>query len=143
MRMPAITGRLDQAVRTLQSTAGEDAAATLYYAAAAQLLHGNLPQAMVLAERGIGFHPDYAALYDLAGATYTKLGQVFRARWAFDQSLRFDAHDSTAYEESRRTGVRGGEFAGGAQLLRRSPLAEPKLRGGPAGRAAGDVGAPR
>ena len=92
------TVRLDQAVRTLQSTAGEDAAATLYYSAAAQLLHGNLPQAMLLAERGIGFHPDYAALYDLAGATYTKLGQVFRARWAFDQSLRFDAHDSTAYE---------------------------------------------
>jgi Flp pilus assembly protein TadD len=89
--------RLDEAVDALRRF-GADAPATLYYGAVAQLLHGNLPQAMVLAERGIGFHPRYAPLYDLVGAVYTRMGQLFRARWAFDQSLKFDAHDSTAYE---------------------------------------------
>lgn len=91
------TVRLDQAVDALQAIA-PDAPATLYYASVAAFLHGNHSLAMMLAERGIGLHPSYAPLYDLAGAIYTKMGQVFRARWAFNQSLSFDAHDSTAYE---------------------------------------------
>lgn len=91
------TVRLDQAVDALQFIA-PDAPGTLYYAAVAAFLHGNHSLAMMLAERGIGLHPLYAPLYDLAGAAYTKMAQPFRARWAFNQSLSFDAHDSTAYE---------------------------------------------
>jgi Flp pilus assembly protein TadD len=92
------TVRLDEAVDALLHYAGENAAPTLYYQAVAGLLHGNLANAMAFAERGIGFNPTYAPLYDLAGAIYVKRGEVFRARWAFEQSLTFDAHDSTAYE---------------------------------------------
>jgi Flp pilus assembly protein TadD len=33
----------------------------------------------------------------MAGAAHTKLGQVEQARQAFQTSLRFDPHDSTAY----------------------------------------------
>ena len=104
------TVRLDQSVDALQSFA-EDGAATLYYAAVAQLLHGNLPLAMVFAERGVGLHPKYAPLYDLVGAVYTKLGQVYRARWAFNQSLSFDAHDSTAYENLGLIALEDGDRA--------------------------------
>jgi Flp pilus assembly protein TadD len=105
------TVRLDEAVEALQQHAGPDAPATLYYRAVAALLHGNLPQAMVAAERGIGLHPRHAPLYDLAGAIYTKLGQVFRARWAFQQSLTFDAHDSTAYENLGLIALEEGDRA--------------------------------
>lgn len=104
------TVRLDEAVDALRRI-GPDEAPTLYYAAVSQLLHGNLPQAMVLAERGIALHPKYAALYDLAGAVYTKMGQVFRARWAFNQSLSYDAHDSTAYENLGLLALEEGDLA--------------------------------
>jgi spermidine synthase len=102
--------RLDEVVDVLRRF-GADAPAALYFGAVAQLLHGNLPQAMVLAERGVGFHPEYAPLYDLVGAVYTKMGQVFRARWAFDQSLTFDAHDSTAYQNLGLLALEEGNLA--------------------------------
>lgn len=104
------TVRLDQAVGALQSIA-PDRPGTLYYASVAAFLHGNHSQAMILAERAVALHPTYAPLYDLAGAVYTKVGQVFRARWAFNQSLSFDAHDSTAYENLGLLALEEGKLA--------------------------------
>ena len=104
------TVRLDQVVDVLRQL-GQDQAPSLYYAAVAQLLHGNLPQAMMLAERLVGLHPGYAPIYDLVGAVYTRMGQVFRARWAFNQSLTFDAHDSTAYENLGLIALETGDRA--------------------------------
>jgi Flp pilus assembly protein TadD len=66
---------------------------------------------MILAERGVGLHPKYAPLYDLVGAVYTKMGQVFRARWAFNQSLSYDAHDSTAYENLGLLALEEGDLS--------------------------------
>jgi Flp pilus assembly protein TadD len=103
--------RLDQAIEGLGARAGTDAPATLYYRAVSHLLHGNLPEAMIAAERGIGLHPSHAPLYDLVGAVYTKMGQPFRARWAFNQSLTFDAHDSTAYENLGLLALAEGDLA--------------------------------
>jgi Flp pilus assembly protein TadD len=104
------TVRLDQTVDALQFLAA-DAPGTLYYAAVAAFLHGDHPLAMMLSERGMGLHPRYAPLYDLAGAAYTKMGQVFRARWAFNQSLAYDAHDSTAYENLGLLALEEGDLA--------------------------------
>jgi tetratricopeptide (TPR) repeat protein len=104
------TVRLDQALETLQQRA-PDAAPTHYYRAVSHLLHGRLPDAMVAAERGIALHPSYAPFYDLAGAIYTKRGEVFRAKWAFDRSLSFDAHDSTAYENLGLIALEEGDMA--------------------------------
>ena len=39
------------------------------------------------------------------------MGQVFRARWAFNQSLTFDAHDSTAYENLGLIALETGDRA--------------------------------
>jgi Flp pilus assembly protein TadD len=39
----------------------------------------------------------YAAVYDLVGAAYTRLERNAAAREEFETSLRFNAHDSTAY----------------------------------------------
>jgi len=40
---------------------------------------------------------EYAPVYDLIGAAHTRLNQPEKAREAFESSLRFDAHDSSAY----------------------------------------------
>jgi spermidine synthase len=93
----ADTVQLDTAVAELRRAAPEGAA-TYYYGAVARFLHGDAASAVDQAERAIAIDPNYAPTYDLIGAAYTKLGQLDSARAAFKQSLAFDAHDSTAYE---------------------------------------------
>ncbi|MBY0494312.1 MAG: fused MFS/spermidine synthase [Cyanobacteria bacterium] len=88
---------LDNAVAELRKTAPNQAS-TEYYAAAAAFLHGDATTAVANARRAIAIDPNYAPTYDLIGAAYTKLGQLDLAREAFQKSLSFDAHDSTAYE---------------------------------------------
>ncbi|MDH4062808.1 MAG: hypothetical protein OEW19_00300, partial [Acidobacteriota bacterium] len=90
------TVRLDEVVERLERHA-PGRAPTLYYAAVAQFLHGDADHAARLAERAIEADPSFAPVYDLAGAAYTRLGRVADARVAFERSLAFDAHDSSAY----------------------------------------------
>jgi Flp pilus assembly protein TadD len=89
--------QLDAAVAELRKLA-PDRASTAYYAAAAAFIHGDANQAVARAQKAIAIDPNYAPTYDLIGAAYTKLNQVEPARQAFQKSLSFDAHDSTAYE---------------------------------------------
>jgi spermidine synthase len=93
----ADTVRLDATVVELRKAA-PTAAATEYYAAVAAFLHGDATAAAGFAERAIEIDPNYAPIYDLIGAAYTRLGKTQQARDAFKRSLSFDAHDSTAYE---------------------------------------------
>jgi Flp pilus assembly protein TadD len=90
------TAELDLTVQSMRTIAPHRAA-TYYYAAAAEFLHGKPEQAVELAMRAVAIDSTYAPVYDLIGAAYTKLGQASKAREAFETSLRFDAHDSTAY----------------------------------------------
>lgn len=88
--------QLDATVDVLQHIA-PDGASTQYYAAAAAFLRGQVTETVRLAERAIAIDPTYAPVYDLIGAAYTKLARLTEARKAFETSLGFDAHDSTAY----------------------------------------------
>ena len=88
--------QLDGAVDRLRAAA-PGRAATHYYAAVAQLLKGNTSEAVSLAHRAIAANAQYAPVYDLIGAAYTKLERTAEAREAFARSLTFDHHDSTAY----------------------------------------------
>jgi Flp pilus assembly protein TadD len=74
-----------------------DRPATRYYAAVSALLDGHAGEAVNLAKQAIAIDPDYAPVYDLIGAAYTKLDQLAEGRDAFNRSLTFDAHDSSAY----------------------------------------------
>lgn len=87
---------LHAAVQTLENVA-PTRAATQYYAAVSAFLAGDAATAATRAHRAIAFDSQYAPIYDLLGAAHTKLGQPAQAREAFATSLRFDAHDSTAY----------------------------------------------
>jgi len=87
---------LEEAVATLRRIA-PDRAPTLYYAAALSFLHQQFADAVTLASRAVAADPNYAAVYDLAGAAHLKLGDFEAARAAFETSLRYNAHDSSAY----------------------------------------------
>ena len=60
-------------------------------------IHGDANKAVARGQRAIAIDPNYAPTYDPIGAAY-KLNQLEPARQAFQKSLSFDAHDSTAYE---------------------------------------------
>jgi spermidine synthase len=77
--------------------AAPNAAPTLYYAAVSAFLRGDAQAALASAQQALAADSTYAAAYDLAGAAHTKLGQADLAAQAFQTSLRFDPHDSTAY----------------------------------------------
>lgn len=101
---------LDGAVAAMRRVA-PDRAPTLYYAAAAAFLHGDAREAARLAERAVAADAAYAPVYDLAGAAYTKLGRLEAARKAFETSLGFDAHDSTAYTNLGLLAMEAGDRA--------------------------------
>jgi spermidine synthase len=90
------SSQLDDAVSRLQALAPARAS-THYFAAASAFIHGRIDEAVRLAERAIAADENYAPVYDLVGAAYTKLDRPADAKKAFEKSLRFDAHDSTAY----------------------------------------------
>ncbi len=89
-------GALEAVVQTLETVA-PGRASTHYYAAAAAFLAGDAQTALARARQAIAADAKYAAAYDMAGAAHTKLGQPDLARQAFQTSLQFDPHDSTAY----------------------------------------------
>lgn len=89
--------RLDAAVADLRQIAPARAS-TEFFAAVAAFLHGDAVTSVDLAQRAIDLDPNYAATYDLIGAAFTKAGKLGDARMAFEKSLTFNAHDSTAYE---------------------------------------------
>ena len=87
--LDAVVGRLRQIAPNW--------AGTEFYAAAAAFLHGRPEEAVEHALAAIAIDADFAPVYDLLGAAYTRLDRPEEARAAFEQSLEFDAHDSTAY----------------------------------------------
>ena len=89
-------GQLDAAVARLRAIA-PDRPATHYFLAVLSFLRGDAAGAVGHANAAIAADPQYAPVYDLLGAAYTRLAQPERARGAFLTSLRYDAHDSTAY----------------------------------------------
>src|SRR4029079_1133660 len=88
--------RLDQSIDVLRRVA-PDSVVTRYYEGVAALLRDSAEEAVALATRVIAADPNYAPAYDLLGASQTKLGHIPEAREAFEKSLTFDAHDSSAY----------------------------------------------
>jgi tetratricopeptide (TPR) repeat protein len=90
------TPRLDATIETMRRVA-PDRAATHYYAALVAFLGGRADEAVRLANHAIAIDAEYAPVYDLIGAAYTRLDQPAAAREAFERALTFDGHDSAAY----------------------------------------------
>jgi len=90
------SSQLDETVSRLQVVA-PDRASTWYFSAVSAFIRGRVDATVGLAERAIAADRTYAPAYDLVGAAYTKLDRPADAKKAFETSLQFDAHDSTAY----------------------------------------------
>ncbi|MEQ1730297.1 MAG: fused MFS/spermidine synthase, partial [Vicinamibacterales bacterium] len=88
--------QLEPVVQLLKESS-PSTAPTHYYSAVLAFLGGDAKSALSEAQEAIAVDASYAAAYDLAGAAHTKLGQADLAAQAFQTSLRFDPHDSTAY----------------------------------------------
>ena len=107
---------LEQTVRAMQAVM-PSRAATAYYAAVAAFLRGRAEDALRLAEEATVRDRTYAAVYDLTGAAYARLGRRENARQAFLTSLQFDAHDSTAYANLGVLALGGGDAAAAADYF--------------------------
>lgn len=91
--------------------------ATPYYAAVAAFLDGRPADAVARAQQAVALDRNYAPVYDLLGAAYTRLGQAAQAQEAFRTSLTFDAHDSTAYTNLGLLELASGNRAAAAKLF--------------------------
>ena len=107
---------LEATVESLQKVAPEGAA-TWYYAGVSRFLRGQFEETVRLAERAIALDPRYAPVYDLVGAAHTKLNQPEAAREAFETSLRFNAHDSSAYTNLGLLALAAGDRAAAANYF--------------------------
>jgi spermidine synthase len=87
---------LEHIVTRLQAMAPARSA-THYYNAVLALLEGRPDDAVAEANKSIAADAGYAAVYDLLGAAQTRRGEAAKARDSFLTSLRYNAHDSTAY----------------------------------------------
>jgi Flp pilus assembly protein TadD len=110
------TVQLDAVVARLRQVA-PNRAATEFYAAVAAFLHGRDSEAAQLAQRAIAIDPAFAPVYDLIGAAYTRLDRPVDARQAFEKSLSFDAHDSTAYTNLGLLALAAGNKPAAAQYF--------------------------
>ena len=110
------TVQLDDVVGRLRQVA-PSRAGTEFYAAAAAFLHARPLEAVELAQRAIAIDPQFAPVYDLIGAAFTKLGRTAEAKAAFELSLSFDAHDSTAYTNLGLLELAAGNRAAAAQYF--------------------------
>jgi spermidine synthase len=102
--------QLGRVVQVLRDTV-PDAAGTHYYGAVHSFLAGDAEAALADAQKAMSADAGYAAAYDIAGAAHTKLGQADAAARAFQTSLRFDPHDSTAYTNLGLLALGGGRKA--------------------------------
>jgi tetratricopeptide (TPR) repeat protein len=114
-------------VEALKSVA-PDRPATFYYQAVSALLEGRADEAVRLANQAIAADSRYAPVYDLIGAAYTKLDQLPDARAAFEKSLTFDAHDSSAYVNLGLVELAAGNRAAAVNYFAEALWLEPDSR---------------
>jgi Flp pilus assembly protein TadD len=119
------SAQLAEVVATLRQLA-PGGAPTRYFAAVAAFLRGDAEQTVRLADEGIAIDRQYAPLYDLIGAAYTKLDQPAKAREAFLKSLEFDAHDSTAYTNLGLIELGSGNRAEASEYFSEALWLDPK-----------------
>ena len=118
---------LKATVDTLKTIAPERPSAS-YYQAVGALLDGEADRAVQFASEAIAIDPQYAPVYDLIGAAYTKLDQLAEARAAFEKSLTFDAHDSSAYINLGLVELAAGDRAKAANYFAEALWLEPDSR---------------
>ena len=88
--------QLDPIVARLQRLQPRPVGA-LYYAAASKFLHGQLVEALRLAQQTIALDTQDAAAYNLLGAIHASLDERLAAREAFQAALRLNPRDSATY----------------------------------------------
>jgi Flp pilus assembly protein TadD len=85
---------------------------TGYYAAMVSFLGGNLPEAIVRAERVVQMNPHNSLAYNLIGSASAGLGHRDRAREAFRASLEANPREASTYVNLGRLELESGNPGG-------------------------------
>lgn len=75
-------------------------------------------------------YPQYDAAFNNLGAAYMKLGEMEKARSAFETAVRLNDKNATAERNLSRLLIRKGSYAEAESLLKRSFMVEPQDPGG-------------
>jgi spermidine synthase len=102
-RLRPLVGRMRQT--------NPDGAETLYYAALAGFLSGDLQAAVAEAERAVQIDPRHALAHNLIGSASAAAGRRDRAREAFQASLAVDPREPTTYANLGRLEAESGNRA--------------------------------
>lgn len=117
--------RLDQvlgALRQLQPIAPR----LNYYEASSRFLHGQLPDALRLAQRAVEQTPDAAAAWNLLGAIHASAGRTAEARAAFEAALRLNPLDAATYTNLGLLELEASNRSGAARYFAEALSVEPE-----------------
>jgi spermidine synthase len=118
---------LEATVRRMEETA-PDRPGTWYYAGVLRYLRGEFEETVRLCDRAVTLDSAYAPVYDLLGAARTKLNRPEAAREAFEQSLRLNAHDASAYANLGLLALTAGNRAVAANYFAEALWLDPASR---------------
>ena len=99
---------------------------TLYYAALASFLGGDLPDAIARAQQVTQVNPRHAAAHNLVGAANATLGFRDRARRAFRASLEADPRDPATYTNLAFLEMESGDRDAAAAYFAESLSLDPR-----------------
>ena len=117
--------RLRPLVTRMQETRPEREE-TLYYAALASFLGGDLPDAIARAQQVTQVNPRHAAAHNLVGAANATLGFRDRARQAFRASLEADPRDPATYTNLAFLEMESGDRDAAAAYFAESLSLDPR-----------------
>jgi spermidine synthase len=98
---------------------------TLYYAATARYLRGQVAEAIDLAGRVVQANPRHARAWALLGVAYATSGQPVRARRAFEKSLEADARSASVYSNLGLLDAQEGSLPSAASRFAEALLVDP------------------
>jgi spermidine synthase len=119
--------RLDQVLGTLRQM--RPAAPRLpYYEASSRFLHGQLPDALGLAQRAVEQTPADAAAQNLLGAIYASAGRTAEARAAFEAALRLNPLDAATYTNLGLLELEASNRSGAARYFAEALSVDPESK---------------
>ncbi len=116
--------RLDALVGEMQR-ADPNRDATLYYAATARYLRGQVAEAIDLAGRVVQANPRHARAWALLGVAYATAGQPALARRAFEKSLEADPRSASVYTNLGFLDEQEGNLPSAASRFAEALLVDP------------------
>jgi Tetratricopeptide repeat len=87
--------------------------------------HNDFPKAAEQFEKAVSLYPEYDTAFNNLGVMYYQMGQVEKARAAFERSVALNEKDADADRNLARILIHDGNFSRAEGLLKNSLMVEP------------------